>query len=315
MTEKNGMRAVLIAGILIVLSVTSYIYMTSAKTSQRRVKLSVVVYGSTAERWTSFKQGADQAASDLDASVNFVVLSGTNDAQEQEEQMERELESGAEGMVVAVTDSREMADYITRIANVSPIVLVESGIYGNESLSCVAANAYEMGKELASQVIEGTGADVPVYITQTGENRNCQKERLAGFRDGCQEAGRKVEQILYPNQESMKYVLESEEEQVLAALDDLPLEMTVNVIGGSRKNLKVYGIGSSEQIVFGVDQGLIEGIVFQNEFNMGYEAVDILVQKIRKGGASEPMTIDYHKATGATLHEPENERLLYPLIQ
>ena len=67
MTEKNGMRAVLIAGILIVLSVTSYIYMTSAKTSQRRVKLSVVVYGSTAERWTSFKQGADQAASKSEA--------------------------------------------------------------------------------------------------------------------------------------------------------------------------------------------------------------------------------------------------------
>lgn len=315
MTEKNGMRAVIIAGMLIIFSVISYIYMTSAKTSQRHVNLSVVVYGSTAEKWTSFKQGVEQAASDLDASVNFVVLSGTNDAKEQEEQMERELENGAEGMVVAVTDSRGMADYITRTANVSPIVLVESGIYGDESLPCVAANAYEMGKELAGQVIEGTGADVPVYIVQTGENRNCQKERLAGFRDGCEKAGRKVEQVLYPNQEAMKEVLESEKEQALAALDDLPLAMTMNVVGGSRKNLKIYGIGSSEQIVFGVDQGLIEGIVFQNEFNMGYEAVDILVQKIRKGGALEPMAIDFHKATGETLHEPENERLLYPLIQ
>lgn len=315
MREKNRMRAVLIGGILIALSVISYIYMASAKTSRRRVDISVVVYGSTEERWEAFRQGVDQAASDLDAAVNFVILSGTNDVEEQTEQMENEVENGTEGMVAAVTDSKGMADYITRTANIVPIVLVESGIYGDESVSCVAANAYEMGKELACQVTEGTGKEVPIYIIRTGENRNSQRDRLAGFRDGCAEAGRLVKQVLYPNRESMKRVLESGEEAALAAIDDLPLEMTVNVIGGTQDNLKVYGIGSSKQIVFALDQGLIEGIVFQNEFNMGYEAVDILVQKIRKGGASEPMEIDFHQAVGATLHEPENERLLYPLIQ
>lgn len=315
MTGKNRMRVAAIGGVLVILSVISYVYMASAKTNQRRVNISVVVYGSTAEKWTSFKQGVDQAASDLDAAVNFVILTGTNDGEAQKEQMEWEVENGAEGMVVAVTDSRGLSDYITQAVNVRPIVLVESGIYGNDSLPCVAANAYEMGKELARQVTEGTGADVPVYIVQTGENRNCQKERLAGFRAGCEEAGRTVEQVLYPSRESMKRVLERDEEQVLAAIDDLPLEMTVNVIGGAKENLKVYGIGSSEQIVFALDQGLIEGIVFQNEFNMGYEAVDILVEKIRRGGASEPMEIDFHQATGETLHEPENERLLYPIIQ
>ena len=315
MTKKKWPIVAAIGGILIILTVISYFYMTSAKTNQRRVNISVVVYGSTAEKWTAFKQGVDQAASDLDAIVNFITLSGTNDSQEQQEQMERELENGAEGMVAAVADSRGMAEYITTTANVVPIVLVESGIYGNESLPCVSANAYEMGKELARQVTEETEKSVPIYIVQLGENRNSQKERLAGFRDGCESAGRAIVQSLYPNQESMKRVLESDEEQVLAAIDDLPLEMAVNVIGDSRENIKLYGIGSSEQIVFALDQGQIEGIVFQNEFNMGYEAVDVLVQKIRKGGVEEPMEIDFHQATGATLHEPENERLLYPIIQ
>lgn len=315
MTGKNRMRVAAIGGVLVLLSVIAYIYMGSSKTSQRRVSISVVVYDSTAEKWTSFKQGVDQAASDLNSSVNFVLLTGTNDVEEQREQMEKEIENGTEGMVVAVTDSRGMADYISQTVNVLPIVLVESGIYGNESLPCVAANAYEMGKELARQVTEGTGEDVPIYVVQTGENRNSQKERLAGFRAGCEEAGRTIVQSIYPSRESMKRVLESEEEMALAAIDNLPLEMAVNVIGDSKENLKVYGIGSSEQIVFAVDQGLIEGIVFQNEFNMGYEAVDILIQKIRTGGASEPMEIDFHQATGATLHEPENERLLYPIIQ
>lgn len=48
---------------------------------------------------------------------------------------------------------------------------------------------------------------------------------------------------------------------------------------------------------------------------MGYEVTDTLIQKIRKGVADEAMEIDFHQATGATLHNPENERLLYPIIQ
>lgn len=315
MTKKKWPIVAVIGGILVVLIFISYFYMTSVKSNPKRVSISVVVYGSTAERWTAFKQGVDQAASDLDAVVNFITLSGTNDSQDQQEQMEREIKNGTEGIVVSVADSRKMADYITTTANVIPIVLAENGIYGNESVTCVSANAYEMGKELARQVTEGTADDIPINIVQMEENRSSQKERLAGFRDGCAEAGRTIVQTVYPNRESMSRILESSEEQVLAAVDDLTLEMVVNIISGMEENITLYGIGSSEQIVFAVDRGQIEGIVFQNEFNMGYEAVDVLVQKIRKGGAEEPLEIDFHQATRATLHEPENERLLYPIVQ
>ena len=59
MTKKKWPIVAAIGGILIILTVISYFYMTSAKTNQRRVNISVVVYGSTAEKWTAFKQGVD----------------------------------------------------------------------------------------------------------------------------------------------------------------------------------------------------------------------------------------------------------------
>ena len=74
MTKKNWLAVGIIGGILLLLAVISYFYMTQRKIVQKRVNISVVVYGSTAERWVAFKQGVDQAASDFGGIVNFVVL-------------------------------------------------------------------------------------------------------------------------------------------------------------------------------------------------------------------------------------------------
>ena len=289
--------------------------MTQRKIVQKRVNISVVVYGSTAERWVAFKQGVDQAASDFGGIVNFVVLTESGSSREQMEQIDRELENGAQGIAAAVTDSSGMAEYIGSISNRVPVVLAENKVEGSQAVTCVEANAYEMGQALAHQAAEGTAKEVPVSIVLMGENKSSLKERLDGFRAGCADEGRKIEQNFYPSRDSMSRILESGKENILVALDDLSLEMTEKVIRDSEADIRLYGIGSSEQIVFALDQGYIEGIVFQNEYNMGYEVTDTLIQKIRKGVADEAMEIDFHQATGATLHNPENERLLYPIIQ
>ena len=83
----------------------------------------------------------------------------------------------------------------------------------------------------------------------------------------------------------------------------------------SEQKVSLYGIGSSEKIVYELDRGVIKGIVFQNEFNMGYEAVEVLIQKIRGEKVSKMPEVDYHHASKETMHLKENERLLFPIIQ
>ena len=111
MTKKNWLAVGIIGGILLLLAVISYFYMTQRKIVQKRVNISVVVYGSTAERWVAFKQGVDQAASDFGGIVNFVVLTESGSSREQMEQIDRELENGAQGIAAAVMDSSGMAEY------------------------------------------------------------------------------------------------------------------------------------------------------------------------------------------------------------
>jgi ribose transport system substrate-binding protein len=315
MGKKSWMAIGIISGILVLLMIVSYLYMDSMQITQRRVDISVIVYGSTSGKWTSFRQGVEQAATDMEATVEFLTMSGSNDSQEMEEQIEQELEDGAEGMVVAVADSQEMADALTRTASVVPVVLVESKLDTEDTFICVEADAYAMGKELAAQIAVEEPEDVSITVIQTGDERISQRERLAGFRAGCLEKGRKMVQVLSSDSDEVKALLESRESVALAALDEQSLEQMAQLLGEAQAQISLYGIGSSEQIVAALDQGKIQGIVFQNEFNMGYEAVEALVQKIREGWTEDPKEIDFHWATEATLHDTENERLLYPIIQ
>ncbi len=314
MTKKTWSGVGIILGMLVILAVCSYRLLVPVKTNKAPKQISVIVYGNSAERWTAFRQGVDQAAKDFEAIVNFILMENADSSEEQKQLLARETDGEADGIVAAVIDSTEMCEYVTQLSNIIPIVLTESDIEVSGTLPCIQADSYAMGRALAEQILD-TSTDVQVTILQTEKRRIAQENRLRGFMDACKDRGKIVNKISTISEETIRQLNEREMQQVLVAMDDMDLERASEAMGEAKKKIKLYGIGSSEKIVHAVDHGIIEGITFQNEFNMGYEAVDILIQKIQKGGSEEAITIDYHQATKETLHQPENERLLYPIIQ
>lgn len=77
---------------------------------------------------------------------------------------------------------------------------------------------------------------------------------------------------------------------------------------------KIYGIGNTAQTVNDLDNEKLRALVYQNEFNMGYEGIQALVDKEKKGYVNEQFDIRYKLVTKDTLYESENERLLFPSI-
>ena len=109
----------------------------------------------------------------------FLTESGSS--REQMEQIDRELENGAQGIAAAVTDNSGMAEYIGSISNRVPVVLAENKVEGSQAVTCVEANAYEMGQALAHQAAEGTAKEVPVSIVLMGENKSSLKRAFGWF--------------------------------------------------------------------------------------------------------------------------------------
>lgn len=313
MTKKNWIIFGIMVSMMILVIVMTYVYMVSSKSEKKRIQISVVVYGSSNGRWTAFKEGVDQAETDFEAVVNFIIMDEKNDFSEQAEVLKRELEGGAQGLAVAAADCREMKDDITELAENVPVILVESDM--EVDLPCVAADAYQMGSGLARQIVTEMGEDLQVYILPVDQRRSCTGIRLQGFLDEMKDSVKDVTQLTRFDENAQREFWDKAESAVLVALDDRELEHAVTAVQESEQKVSLYGIGSSEKIVYELDRGVIKGIVFQNEFNMGYEAVEVLIQKIRGEKVSKMPEVDYHHASKETMHLKENERLLFPIIQ
>lgn len=315
MTKKKWIILSFMIVVLILFVVTSYAYLSPQKNAEKKIQISVVVYHSSSGRWTAFKEGVDQAAADMGAVVNFTALDEGDGSEEQVSMIRREMENGSEGLVVAMADSRVMAEEMERISRETSVVLVESGLPGDETVSCVAADAYQMGAELAKQMLSREEEDVPVKVMTGEEERSSLSLRLQGFQDTMKAEGRNVEEIGAFDEEALMRLNSGTEPVALAVLDDRELENTAILLQDIKKGIHLYGIGGSEKIVYALDREVISGIVIQNEFNMGYESVEMLIQKIRKEKVEEAQKIDCYQITKGTMHLKENERLLYPIIQ
>ena len=111
-------------------------------------------------------------------------------------------------------------------------------------------------------------------------------------------------------------------EAVLDAFEKLEAEGGTNMAGhetfGSWQPL--YGIGATDKIVYYLDQGWISGIVFPNEFRIGYAGLNRMVDTLERqpgaGTDADPaMTTEFYRADRKTMYEPDLQRLLFPIVQ
>ena len=82
--------------------------------------------------------------------------------------------------------------------------------------------------------------------------------------------------------------------------------------GGKSGNIcRIYGTGNTAQTVNALDNEDISMLVYQNEFNMGYQGLTCLVENKKKEWIEKNTSIRYRTVTKKSLYEDENERLLF----
>lgn len=312
MKKRKWFAEVTITVLLLLVILAAYLYLNAPAGQAGKVDVSVVVRGSDTERWIAFEQGARQAASDLGGILNFVTMSEGDDWQDQLAAMHRERENGAKGIVVVPDESYRMEEGVRALSEEITLVCAESALKSKRDIECVCADGYEMGRALAMQLMRKEYASGQVTLILEPDTRLIQKERMEGFAEAIEHAGWTLHTLSSDEEEGIAAALKGG--GPVAALDAGILE-EISDAAALADNKKVYGIGSTPKVVRALDMGTIRGIVFQNEYIMGYEALSCLLNRMGHVKTSYTSRVDHHEATDETLHLPENERLLYPLTQ
>lgn len=282
-------------------------------------KVSVILYGSTIDRWESLKQGLDQAGKDYQVELNYVFMSTIHNKDEQLLLIEREINNGAEGIVLAANDSSMDLSKINLPSPNVPIICVESGL-DNPEINLVSADNYNMGESLAKVIKENENAIAKIAIIMDNQQRDSVKKRYLGFYDKITE---KFDNLTLWRREPgedrpnifVQRELTQEAVDVVVALDNSSLEAVIDATLNLNKKVKIYGIANSDKAVYYLDGGKIKTLVYQDEFSIGYIGLETLLGKAKYREEEMSNYIQYHVVNDSNLYLPENQRVLFPFVK
>ena len=151
------------------------------------LELSVIIREQDSSLWTNTRMGMEQAAGELGAELRFLTLATANDGREQWELLQREIEQGADALVVAPADPAALEKSLGELDRDVPVVILESPLEGAD-LSVVVPNA-EMGASLAQAALEDWKGGT-VLLLDTAPHCTAVAQRLAAVLiDKAEEAG------------------------------------------------------------------------------------------------------------------------------
>ena len=319
---KHKFKILIVIAALLLICVIAYSYMYQGQQQEASKKVSIIVYGDNVQRWENFQQGINQAALDLNVEETFLTMTDEISVVEQRSLVNREARNKAEGLIVAAVNSGDMTNAIEEVNKQIPVVMAETGIYeGKANIPYVSADNLKMGEELAKTIMAENDKNVPIYLVDVEQQRNSIKIRQEGFLKLLETKGYKVTRWYPQGSNDILPFIEEQQKLVapgiIVALGELTLEAVIDGTPKLQEEFLIYGIGSTAKIVYYLDQGAIKGIVFQDEYNMGYTSMVRLVEKIsgKKTATAVDGEIEVHAANKDTVHLPEEERLLYPIIQ
>lgn len=287
--------------------------------------ISVIIRGKNTESWSIMKQGIDQAALEMNAEISFVTLLEENSVEEQSQLINREINNGADAILISPVDYDGMVESIEAAMGKVVVVLIESTINSQKRLAYISCDNYELGVKLAEEVIQNGNVRNEISVIKDNLEYSSINERYNGFIDTISKTKNTYTLVELSKNEKVAYnqkkiLVEENIGDVIVAFDTATLESVaenkkiLKEVNGIEIESEIYGIGSTSKILSLLEEKIINSIAVQNEFNIGYlgveNAIDILMGRKTKKNIIESTIV-----TTRNMYSDENQRLLFPFIR
>lgn len=284
-------------------------------------EISVIARAKDSGSFEIIRQGIEQAAGDMRAEISFITLKTDNDYKEQIELIDREINNGAKAVLISGADSEKLVNAVEHAALKVPVVSVESPVYTDKVKAYISANNFEMGKSIASEIIRRGAYKKNIVILENSKNCGNVKDRIEGVIQGLEAADISVNfsEIPYDMEGAVNAVsklINVEKADIIVALEPSVLETTAYTIQLSgNTNIRLYGIGSTGKIASYLEKGIIETIVAQNDFNIGYLGIKSAMDAIYSKTPDINTTVDYMTINSENMYSTKSQRLLFPFVR
>jgi ribose transport system substrate-binding protein len=288
----------------------------------RKKVIGVIAKGRAHIFWQSVHAGANAAAREANVDILWTAPSNESEIPVQVQIVDTMINRRVDAIALAPIDRVALVTVVDRAAREKiPVVIFDSGIDTNNFVSQVATDNYRAGEIAADRIAQilGNKGKVAIVAVQPGAASTMAREQ--GFEDTV---GKKYPQInIVDKRYGMAEVAKSltVAENMLTAHPDLNGMFASNessAVGASRalkgRNSKVQLVGfdSSPVLIEDLKAGVIDSLVIQNPFKMGYESIVAAMKKLNGQEVQKIHNLEPRLVTRENLNSPEIQAQLNP---
>ena len=289
--------------------------------------IAVVPKGTSHLFWVSVQAGSMAAGQKYGVQVLWNGPAQETEYDRQIQIVDSMIARRVDGLAVAATERKALVQSIDRAAQLGiPVTVFDSGVDTDDYMTFIATNNYEAGKMGARELgrlLNGQGT-AAVIMNAPGSASTMDRER--GFDDVMRTEFPNIQIVARQYGQSDRSKAMTATENILTAHPDLngifasaePSSVGAALALKSRGlagKVKFVAFDSSDTMIEDLKNGVIDAMVVQDPFKMGFEAVETLVEKLQ--GQTPPKKIDLapHLIQRADLDKPEVHALLYPDVK
>ena len=320
MNNKKGF--VLTEVILMIMVIGLALMMISGQNKKALDKVSVILENAGDSQWSALKYGLKMAAEEEGIELAVVDVKEGLDAEAQKKVFEREIEDGADALIVQPVLDKNDQEVLKKIEKRVPVMLVGYEAEKGETrydLPVIKEDNYEMGQALAEEMLkdfEGNIEEKKIGLLLASTDSNMLSSRECGFKDALEDKNANILEL------SLDSLLDREENteskvDIVIALDDSNLTAIGEYLASSQPHGELlYGIGQSTEAIYYLDKGIAECVVVPDEFNVGYQSLSEVARKLDHYFENmKKQTVSYSVIRKETLFSKENQELLLTMSQ
>ena len=285
-------------------------------------RIAVIPKGTSSVFWESVRAGAQKAGDEFGYEISWNGPELESDRERQIQIVEDFIALKVAGIVLAPNGSNALVPKVEEMfAKNMPCVIIDSGIDTDKYVSFAATDNYQGGVIAArrmGKILDGKGKVIVVkFMPGSGSTTN----RENGFIDTIEKEFPDIEIVdTKYGMATVETALQTAEDLLTkhAQLDGLYACNAGTSVGsaqalqsqGRADSIKMVGFDAEETLIDKLRSGVVDSLVVQDPYKMGYIGVKTLVDKIN--GKEVPKLIDtgVELVTLERLEEPKIKALL-----
>lgn len=272
--------------------------------------MSVIAREADGSAWATARQGMEQAAADLNVELRFLYPGQSDSAQEQEQLLRREVESGASAILLFPADREALAQEVRAASSRAALVTLETDMA--DTAGYVGVDNAALGEALGRAALNGVPSGGTVLLVTAASQRSGVGDRLTAAEALLQAEGREVRHFA-GTADALTEALSQGGVQAVIAFEASSLERSAAAVSRLEDPPLLYGAGSTAAIAAGLEQGRITSILAQNAFSTGYLAVESAARTARRETAEALEPLPFFTVRRENMYEPEHQKLLFPV--